>query len=307
MENFYRKENGCDMVFAEFSEYYHIFTPENFEIIFTCESDFKAGMNIVAVCTKLCSNVRLITFEIMNNHIHMTVSSSKQDAISYFEMIKKFLIRHFNRQNRNINWDKFIAEPRRIESLTDLRNVIIYNNRNGYVANPLWTPFSYPWGANKFYFNDDAKKLSIIDAKPITLRRLREISHSRLADIVKGLLSLNGCAIPVSFCDIELGEKLFRSPAQYFFMLGRNIEQQKNISKEIGEGLFCSDDELYSAISSITRLKFSAPPANIPNSSKIELSRLMHDDYHASNKQISRILKLEVSVVDKLFPPLFKR
>lgn len=306
MKNFYYQENECERIFAGLGESFHIYTPENFEIIFTSNDDFITGMNIIAVCTKLSDNVKLLTFEIMTNHIHLTVSSSKQDAQDYFELIKMFLSRSFKSRSRTIDWSKFVANPRKINSLDDLRNVIIYNNRNGFVANPLWTPFSYPWGANKYYFNNDAKQLSLIGAKPFSLRGLREITHSRLADSVSGLLSCNGCAVPLSFCDIENGEKLFRSPAQYFFMLGKNIEKQKNISKEIGESMFCNDDELYSSILSITLTKFSTGPADIPNVEKIELAKIMHNDYHASNKQISRILKLDIVVVDRLFPPLFK-
>lgn len=306
MKNFYYQENECERIFAGLGESFHIYTPENFEIIFTSNDDFITGMNIIAVCTKLSDNIKLLTFEIMTNHIHLTVSSSKQDAQDYFELIKMFLSRSFKSRSRTIDWSKFVANPRRINSLDDLRNVIIYNNRNGFVANPLWTPFSYPWGANKYYFNNDAKQLSLIGAKPFSLRGLREITHSRLADSVSDLLSCNGCAVPLSFCDIENGEKLFRSPAQYFFMLGKNIEKQKNISKEIGESMFCNDDELYSSILSITLTKFSTSPADIPNVEKIELAKIMHNDYHASNKQISRILKLDIVVVDRLFPPLFK-
>lgn len=38
--------------------------------------------------------------------------------------------------------------------LRTLRNTIVYVNRNGYVVNPAYTPFSYPWGTGRYYFND---------------------------------------------------------------------------------------------------------------------------------------------------------
>lgn len=41
-----------------------------------------------------------------------------------------------------VDWKKFEAQILRIETLKDLRNEIIYVNRNAYVANRNYTPFS---------------------------------------------------------------------------------------------------------------------------------------------------------------------
>lgn len=41
-----------------------------------------------------------------------------------------------------------------INDLKALREAIVYVNRNGYVVNPSHTPFSYPWGTGRYYFND---------------------------------------------------------------------------------------------------------------------------------------------------------
>ena len=301
MKNFYYQENECERIFAGLGESFHIYTPENFEIIFTSNDDFITGMNIIAVCTKLSDNVKLLTFEIMTNHIHLTVSSSKQDAQDYFELIKMFLSRSFKSRSRTIDWSKFVANPRKINSLDDLRNVIIYNNRNGFVANPLWTPFSYPWGANRYYFNPDAWELAQLKAKPMTVNEIRRLTHSRVADKVKGLLCLDGYALPVSFCDIKAGERLFRDASHYFSKLSRSIETSREIAREIGESIFYNDSELYASICALCRKQYGeAVPSRITAQQKIEMARTMRFEYNASAKQIQRVLKLDTSTLGML-------
>ncbi len=75
--------------------FYHLWTPDNHQILFTCEADFKMAMNII--------------------------------ALSGFE-----------------------CRLRVLETAVDVRNVLSYNNRNGFLVSPDETPFSYRWGAGRW-------------------------------------------------------------------------------------------------------------------------------------------------------------
>jgi hypothetical protein len=44
-------------------------------------------------------------------------------------------------------------------------------------------------------------------------------------------------------------------------------------------------------------------PPSLSKDSKIETAVWMHHNYNASNKQIGRILHLDLQIVDALFPP----
>lgn len=87
--SFSEKENRCRVIFTGAGKFWHISTPEDFEIIFQNDDDFKAGMTILAICAVLSTDVRIVTFILMNNHIHMVVLSEYKKAKLFFEFFKK--------------------------------------------------------------------------------------------------------------------------------------------------------------------------------------------------------------------------
>ena len=323
------KENFCEREFFELGECYHLWTPENFEIIFTCGEDFKVGMSIVGIVAKLFPDIRVLTFEIMSNHLHLTAAGRLQRILEMFGSIREMLRRYFKSKERAIAWDKFQAGTRLLETIEDVRNVIVYNNRNGYVVRHAYTPFTYPWGANRYYFNPDARKLAAEHSETMHIRELRRISHSRFADGIKNLMKYEGHALPTSFCDIKTGEALFRDPAHYFSKISRSIEADAKIAKEIGESVFYTDDDLYSAVCRMAAEKFSKltgasggtdmehghgagpggigtengrqiSPTQLPAQAKLEIAKTMRFDYNASDKQIQRMLKLDPQIISSL-------
>lgn len=301
MKNFNEQERQCQRAFARLGEIFHLWTPENFEIIFTCDEDFKAGMGIIGICAKLFSDVIIITFELMTNHIHITAAGTQERINEMFAHIRQMLIKLFEGQGRHIDWTKFTAGLRKINSLEDARNVIAYDNRNGFIVCPDHTPYSYPWGANRFYFNNDAKELANEHSMNMTVRSIRALSHSRMADGIKGLKSYDGYALPLSFCDIGTGEQLFRDATHYFNKISKNIECSREIAREIGESVYYTDDELFNALCKICNEKYGSPtPSLLPTQAKLELAKTLHYEYNASAKQIQRMLKLNYDTVAAL-------
>lgn len=301
MKSFFEEERICALEFENISECYHLWTPENFEIIFTCDSDFRAGMNIIAVSAKLHPSVRILTFELMANHLHMTLAGTRQDILNLFKTIRKFLSRYFQGKGRTIDWSGFTPGLRRLEKLEDLRNVIVYNNRNGYIISPGHTPFSYPWGANRYYFNPDACRLAISQSSKLTLRERQSSTRSRSADNISDILCFDGYALPLSFCDIELGQRLFRNASHYFSKISKAVETDRSIAKEIGESIFYTDNDLYAVISKTCRERFGTPnPGQITPEAKMEIAKMMRFEFNASTKQIQRMLKVGSNVTDAL-------
>lgn len=155
--NYYEKENGINARFMNAGETYHLCSPENFDIIFVTEDDFKAGMSLMGLCAKLYPEVKIFTFELMSNHVHILTAGEEKRSLCFFDEYKKALERHFKDSNRVIHWKDFTCNPIRVDSLENFRNVTAYINRNGFVVHPDSTPFSYEWGANRFFFNPEAK------------------------------------------------------------------------------------------------------------------------------------------------------
>ena len=297
-------ESQCSLTFGQAGPYWHLWTPENHQIIFHDKASFMAGMNILAMCSRLDPEVRIITFQLMSNHIHLTLSCTREGALRLFSLFKQYLGNYLKGRGLSIDLSMFEASLRELRTLQELRNVTTYNNRNGYVVNPDSTPFTYPWGANSFFYNRIAKSRFSESRSYLYKAERRAIIHSHDSDSIKEpIITVDGYACPMSFCSIAFGEALFRNASHYFREISRNIESQKEIAKNIGEQIFYTDDELFSVILSICKDKYDGQkPSLLPAAAKSELALLLHNEYNAGNKQIQRMLRLDASVVNSLFP-----
>ncbi len=304
MTNFYDSQAICEFTFSNLCPCWHLFTPENCPIIFTTIEDYKIGVSLFGIAALICRNVKVITFELMSNHIHATICGSEEDIREFFRIFRSLLNKYFKSMGRGSLPELFECSLRVIETLDDMRNVVVYNNRNGYLVHPEHSPYSYPFGANSYFFNPSAKDYYISARTKIKTKDLEKLAHTHaVRDIQNDIYVVNGYISPLCFCDIETGEKLFRNAAHYFYCLSRNIESQKKIAGEIGDTVFYTDDELYSVASAIAAKKYGLPPAQIPKEAKIEIAKTLHFDYNASNKALTRMLKLDISLINTLFPP----
>ena len=152
------------MAFVENGPFWHVYTDgTRMSDIFSTEEDFKLGMTLLAVCAILYPSAELVTFELMNNHIHLIMRGSSI----------------FMKTGRVVDWDRFAAEILPIETLKDLRNEIIYVNRNAFVSNPTYTPYNYPWGGGWVYFSPIASLALLKSVPEMGICKVRELTHYR--------------------------------------------------------------------------------------------------------------------------------
>jgi len=233
--SYYQKDKP-NSLFNSFAPFWHLWTPENHEIVFPDEKSFRAGMGLVGICARQSKDVQVVTFELMSNHVHFVLSGTEEAAKEFFQMFRDHLSRFFKRQGEARNLKGFDCSLRQVETLDDLRNVIAYTNRNGFLVNPAETPFNYPWGANGYYFNRHAKMRFRESTKTMTFKERRDLAQSRQAESVnEGLTMVDGCLCPLTYCKIELWEGLFWDAHQYVSRVFKNIEAQKKIAEEVGE------------------------------------------------------------------------
>ena len=115
---------------------------------------------------------------------------------------------------------------------------------------------------------------------------------------------MDGYACPLSFCAVNDAENLFRNASQYLSTITKNVESQKEIAAQIGEKIFYNDNELYSIVIRMSKEQYGEPrPTLLPKDGKINIAKELHFDYNASNKQISRMLNLDIGFVSNMFPP----
>ena len=297
-----QQERSCELTFSNGGPFWHICTDgQSMEIICETEEDYKFEVTVIAIAAAL-TGVKILTFQVMSNHIHVIVEGLESMCKDFFSEVKRRLRRYRNSNGRFASFEKFEASFIPIDNLRSMRYEIAYTNRNGYLANPSCTPFSYPWGAGYLYFTPHA---FVTDAAPfgdLTRDEKLKMCRSRIPDLPAGYMVKDGLILPQSFCAIKYGESLFRDAHQYFSIVSKNYEAYSEIAKRLGDDVFLTDDEMFAALSMLAKKKYGDGRVTLlPNASKIELAKTMRSDYNASEGQIQRMLRLDRGTVSELF------
>ena len=302
--SFSEKERICENVFDSNGPYWHIYTDGTMmQNIFCSEEDFKTAMWILAASMHMFKGVRIITFELMTNHVHLILAGQREECIKAFDLFAARLRQAFPKRQRAIDWSKFKMDILPIEDIQALRNEIIYVNRNAFVANPAYTPDSYPWGGGCAYFNSLLRHLKTTNLGNLKVNSQRALLHTRDVAPFSQLIEVGGMPFIPSFCDIKLGESMFRDARSYFNSLTRNAEAFSQIASRLKDSIFLTDDELYSVICSHINKEYSVKaPSQLSAQQKIDTARQMHFGYNASNQQLRRMLRLDLSILEELFP-----
>ena len=274
--------------------------------IFRTEEEFVYGMNLAAYATASFKNeITMLTFEVMSNHYHFVMACKEEVLGKFSNFITKKLHRFLVSQNRGSDLKGFEFKHFQINDLKHMLTVISYVNRNGYLVDKNYTPFTYPWGANSYFFNPATQWEPSVALSKLSIEKIRSIFRSREYKLPGSLKYLpdKGYVSPASFCNIKQAENLFRDARHYFNLVSRQVESYSQIAKELGDSVFYTDEEMYSAIYSHCAKKYDVKNLTLlGRNDKIEVAKMMKYDYNASNSQIMRILKLDERILDELFP-----
>ena len=307
--SFFEKEDRCRRVFdwtlRKYGGVWHLCTPgEKQSIVFKNPEDYVFAMTLVAMCAYDCPRVQIITFEIMSNHVHFVLCGNETYVKDFFALFKRRLLRYLTTRYGPTDLTNFVCEkPIPIETLESLRNQICYTNRNNFVVDPNHTPFSYPYGANSYYFTPKAGKQKEGVFGNLTLREKRKLTHTREPAYPDDYIITDGYFSPMNYCRVDIGEAAFRDARHYFNKLAKDIESYKEIAAIIGDSIYYTDDELFDVVRRVCKEKYEGQrPTLLGRNEKTELARMLHYDYNADNEKIKRMLNLPAAYLDQLFP-----
>ena len=307
--SFSAKENKCNLMFRwvldNFGGIWHLCTPGVGQpVIFHDKEAYVSMMNLIAICSHDCPDIQILTFEIMSNHLHMLLCGLKENVMDFFDMLYKKLRFNLKKEGNTVSIRHFEnAKLIPVESLESVRNQIVYVNRNNYVVDPNQTPFSYPFGANSFYFSPAAKRYSNGTFGELFIHDRRKLVRSKEIDYPEAWILYDGYISPVNYVRLDIGEGLFRDARHYFHKISRDIESYKEIAAQLGDSIYYTDDELIAVVYRICNQEYNGnKPALLPTKAKQELARTLHFDYNADNEKIARLLKLDKNIVDEQFP-----
>lgn len=294
-----RTEIDCEQTFRKMGQVFNANTPENHHVVFKTDEDFMAGMSILAISARMFPSVIVYAFQLMSNHIHLIVGGDEREIRDFFVFFVGRLDKYFEGA---VDLSGFVLKLFPVSDLAYFRNAVAYVNRNGFVVNSDVTPFSYPWGSSGYFFQPVRVEYDTLVGKPIGFTALRAIMHSRACDYLKDMKCVKGCVSPLEFCHIADAESAFRDAKQYFYTISRNVEAYSEIARSVGESIFYTDNDLYSAASKMAKEQFGDYNLRtLPVAAKIEIARRLHYDYNAGDKQLNRLLNIDLMVLKAIF------
>ncbi len=143
MSEFRERENFCLRSFEMNGPYWHLFTSgKETPQIFKKKEDFGFAMNVIAQTALKYNEIKILTFELMGNHLHILAEGPKEQVLASFSFIRKRLGRGLKDSFPDSLPKGFAPLLKEVTSLDAMRNTIVYINRNGFVADANHTPYS---------------------------------------------------------------------------------------------------------------------------------------------------------------------
>ncbi|MBP5397992.1 MAG: hypothetical protein J6Y32_05135 [Bacteroidales bacterium] len=209
--------------------------------LFNSEEQFKMGMSTVALIS-LVFEVKIRSFVLMPNHIHLLIYASGKVCLRIFRFMKR-------RINHQLVKDGCPSLPKSygmklipIEDVKSMRNHFIYLSRNAYEKN-FCVPEGYPWGSIYLPFNRTSEYIRGVRVEDMNLRDVRSIigTYVKLPDNWEIHPSLG--VLPRNYIHSDGIRELFDTPKSYMTKLVKDYESFVHLSQELGEEFVFSRPE----------------------------------------------------------------
>lgn len=302
-ESFYEKENQCAQLFSKNGPFWHLCTNgQNSFIIFAEEADYDIGLALLAATACLFPDITILTFEFMSNHIHILLSGRKDRCFDFFDYFKSKLIRTWKKSGKIVNWEEFNMELYAIQDLKYLRTIIAYINRNAFLKNSKYTPYTYPWGGGQEFFRIRSREQEPVSFKNLTIKSKRQLLRSRISTDYDKLRLKNGHIDITSFCNIQLAEMMFTDAKSYAYWISKSVEYSKEIADMLKDMVILSDDELFRIACDYVSKQYEKDITALDDRQKVTVAIALRIKYKARLSALKRILRMEMSALKEIFP-----
>lgn len=281
--------------------YYHICSKGlEKNLIFLNREDFISGVNDIAVC-RLKFDVVILCFCLMSNHFHFVLYGT-EDTCQEFVLEYKRRCGMRMRQNRmEVNaLQELSISVNEIDNMEYLENAIAYVLRNPLAAKTIMMPYHYKWSSADSYFKGNGE-ISGLCLNDFSIRKRHRVLRSKMDVPDSYLVDEEGMILPECFVDVKQVEDIFRHPSRLMYLLAKKLEAEVEIQFGIAEQVSYTDAELSSMVNEMIRNEYGARSiGELTNEQRIRLCVLLRKNFSASAKQISRITRIDLSVVNKI-------
>lgn len=283
--------------------YYHL-TFDSLEKgqLFNNDDEYACGMNDIAVGQHI-HKLTIIAFVLMINHIHILLSGSGKDIVDYFIFLKKRANKRLRAAGHPPLPNGYGFKLVRIEDKRQLSDTVIYIARNPLKARPDITAGGYLWGSTNLIFSEACKLFAKKELGNMSDREIIKKIRTRVALPKNYLFNESlGIILPESYVDVRKAEQCLQDSWKFSSGLIRNIDSYLKIAEGIGELVTISEGELDEIIFHSLRKEFNVNSINdLSMDNRCRLAVILKKRYRVDTKRIARRLRIDVTVLNKLF------
>ena len=146
--------------------------------------------------------------------------------------------------------------------------------------------------------------LPVVSVTELGARKVRDLTHYRCVEEIASLKFVGDVPFIPSFCRVDIGQSVFQDARSYFHSLTRNSEAFSQIASRLKDSVFLTDDEMFMIAARYAETTYAQKLLMLTPDQKLDLARKLHFEYNATNQQLRRILKLDIPILNELFPPV---
>ena len=260
------------------------------------------AMNYVAIQAACCTEVDVLAFILMSNHVHFILNGTEEDVRHYINQFKcrysryygrKYGIKEFLRRNK--------IDLKHVDYRDDsLERSIAYVQMNCVAAKLCLHPSLYKWGSGNCFFSPVrplGKRLS-----DYSKRALERLLHSNYVSLPSDWIVCNeGYIYPQSYIDIRTVETAFRTARSMNYYLNSSSKAKKRIEAADDSLPAFSDQTILHVLPELyNKLFHKSSFDSLLEDEQIEMTRQIRFRFSSDTKQIARVCGISYSRAEHL-------
>ena len=268
--------------------------------IFKSREDFIQGMNDIAMCV-LGFDVKILAFCLMSNHFHFVLFGAFEECRLFSEEYKRRCAMRMRSRNGDVQGLRDVKiQLDELGTLSYLENAIAYVLRNSLAAGIPLMPYHYPWSSASLYFRSGPLQFGERLCDMSERKRFR-ILKTRIAVPETYLVNAEGMICPSCYVETSMVESIFRSPARLMYLLSKKVENEVELLLGVAGRVTMTDQEIMTQMPTLIKNEFGRDGLEqLTMEQRIALCLLLKRNYRANSKQIARLTRLSLDVVEKV-------
>lgn len=262
------------------------------DVLFSSVEHFIAGMNRAGLCSLFVPEVMILSFVLMDNHVHFILYGTEADCNSFMTQYKTLTCRYVA-GNTGRKLKNFVFDCWMIPNKEKLLEKICYVLRNPFVAGMRILPTNYSWGSGLLMFSNGPDQNYRTVGESTEYWR-RKVLGTKQVIPSNWLINENGMIWPGSYVNFVRTEAMFGTVANFMYEL--NQKNEDIINQEMyGGSISLHDNVVLSMLEKSAEELFGEGDLDILSvDQRLGLIRNLKRTLGVDIKQMGRLLHIKL-------------